>query len=108
MARDRAHIQVWCELASAQRRSHRATATLLKHRIAELEQELRAGLAAGLATIMTAGATITAVVTLGRSQPERTAPHSATRHAISKAVLQVRGRKPRMWRHLGAIGDIGL
>ena len=34
MARDRAHIQVWRELASAQRRSHRAEATLLKDRIA--------------------------------------------------------------------------
>jgi hypothetical protein len=42
MARDRAHIQVWRELASAQRRSHRAEAALLKDRIAELEQELRA------------------------------------------------------------------
>jgi hypothetical protein len=42
MARDRAHIQVWRELASAQRRSHRAEATLLKDRIAELEQEPRA------------------------------------------------------------------
>jgi hypothetical protein len=42
MARDRAHIQVWRELASTQRRSHRAEATLLKDRIAELEQELRA------------------------------------------------------------------
>jgi len=42
MERDRAHIQVWRELASAQRRSHRAEAALLKDRIAGLEQEPRA------------------------------------------------------------------
>lgn len=45
-----------------------------------------AGLITGLATIVTAAATIAGVVAHGRSQPERTVPHSVTRHATTRAT----------------------
>lgn len=41
MARDRTHIQLWRELANAQRRSLSAEVTGLKNRRSELEQQLR-------------------------------------------------------------------
>jgi hypothetical protein len=47
-----------------------------------------AGLVAGLATIMTAAAAIAGVVAHGRSQPERAAPHSPTRPAITRGTTK--------------------